>query len=157
MHAAHQGILHVLLAVALTPAMLLAQVDDKAGSISTIDSKSGLVTVVAHGRATQRFHFLVAQAGLRARLRPGQSVMVNLKTGTGRVGGQSLRLESVLTQVEVTPKLRASMLCSTLQAAMNASLGDVPAGIPTPLWTCVAQQIAGGNEYWCRCTPHFSF
>lgn len=158
MISAHRRLAVTLLALAVGPAVVGAQkIEEDSGSITTIDAGSGLVTVAAKGRATQRYQFAVGQAGLRARLRPGQPVMVNLKSGTGRLGGQTLRIQSVLTQVAVTPKVRTAMLCSTLQAAMNASLGDVPAGTPTALWTCMAEKVAGSNEYWCRCTPQFSF
>ncbi len=158
MISAHRRLAVTLIAVAVAPYVVGAQrIEEDSGSFTTIDSRSGVVTVTAKGRATQRYHFVVGQAGLRARLRPGQPVMVNLKSGTGRLGGQTLRMHSVLTQVAVTPKVRAAMLCSTLQAAMNASSGDVPAGTPTALWTCVAELLTGSNQYWCRCTPQFSF
>lgn len=146
------------LAFASTPAAVSAQnAGDEAGSITTIDAKSGLVTVAATGQPTQRFYFVVTQAALGSRLRPGLSVTVNLKTATGQLGGQTLRVQSVLTQVAVTPKVRTAMLCSTLQAAMNAAHGDVPPGIPTVLWSCRAEPVAGSNQYWCRCAPQFSF
>ncbi len=158
MISAHRRLAVTLFALAVAPAVGGAQrIEEDSGSITTIDARSGLVTVAAKGRATQRYHFVVGQAGLRTRLRLGQPVPLNRNTATGLLGGQTVRMQSVLTQVAVTPKVRAAMLCSTLQAAMNASSGDVPAGTPTALWTCVAEQVAGSNDYWCRCTPQFSF
>lgn len=146
------------LALAVTPAAVSGQkIEDETGSIATIDAKSGLVTVAATGQPTQLYQFVVTQAALRTRLRPGQSVTLNLKTATGQLGGQTLRMHSVLTQVAVTPTVRIAQLCAAQQAAMNAALGAVPPGTPTALWTCAAEPVPDSNEYWCRCIPQFSF
>ena len=146
------------IAMVLLPATVGAQkTEDEAGSITAVDANSGLVTVAAAGQPAQRYQFVVAQAVLRTRLRPGQPVTLNLRTATGQLGGQTLRMQSVLTQLAVAPKVRIGQLCAAQQAALNAALDGVPPGTPTALWTCVAELVAGRNRYWCRCTPQFSF
>ena len=94
------------LALAVARTTVSAQrTEDQAGSITTIDASSGLVTVAAAGQPTQHYRFFVAQAALRTRLRPGQPVTLNLRTATGQLGGQTLRMQSVLTQLAVTPRV----------------------------------------------------
>ena len=148
----------VAIALVLLPATGRAQKgEDLTGSIATIDSQSGLVTVVEAGPSTHRYEFLVTQAGVRARLRPGQPVTLNLKTATGRLGGQTLRIRSVVTQVAVAPKVRMAQLCTAQEAALNAIEIEVPPGVPTVRWTCTVRPVPDNSQSVCRCTPTYSF
>ena len=145
-------------ALVLLPVAGSAQTsEDLTGSIATIDSQSGLVTVVETGPSTHRYEFVVSQAGVRARLRPGQPVTLNLKTATGRLGGQTLRIRSVVTQVAVAPKVRMAQLCTAQEAALNAIEIEVPPGVPTVRWTCSVRPVPDGNQSVCLCTPTYSF
>jgi hypothetical protein len=146
------------IALALLPAAGRAQKSqDLTGSIATIDSRSGLVTVVETGPSTHRYEFVVTQAGLRARLRPGQPVSLNLKTATGRLGGQTLRIRSVVTEVAEGPRVRMAQLCTAQEAALNAIDIEVPPGVPTVRWTCSVQPVPDSSQYVCQCTPMYSF
>lgn len=154
----HLIIAALAIALVLLPATGSAQKsEDLTGSIATIDSRSGLVTVVETGPSTHRYEFVVTQAGLRARLRPGQPVTLNLKTATGRLGGQTLRIRSVVTQVAVAPKVRMAQLCTAQEAALNAIEIEVPPGVPTVRWTCSVRPVPDSNQSVCLCTPTYSF
>lgn len=142
--------------VVLLPATVTAQKgEDLTGSIATIDRRSGLVTVMETGPSTHRYEFVVGQAGLRARLRPGQPVTLNLRTATGLLGGQALRMQSVVTQVVVT--VRTAQLCSAEEAALNAIDIEVAPGVPTVRWTCAVRPVPNTNQFVCLCVPTFSF
>lgn len=148
----------LLLGLVGLPARLLAQgeeEDDQSGAIAAINVQTGIVTVSARGNAARRFEFLVPSRALQARLRPGQPVTVNLRTATGRLGGQLVRIAKVITAVGVTPKVRAQQLCSAQEAAMNA----VEAALPPPTslhWTCLSLSFPGNpTQYSCECIPIF--
>ena len=142
----------------LLPARLLGQHLDGtgAGVISAIDSRSGSVTVVSEQGGAQRFEFQVADSKLRARLRPGHRVTVDLRSGTGRLGGQTIRIAGVITSVGVMTEVRAVQLCAAEAAALNAIERPGAQGDRPVRWNCAIRLVPRTTEYVCSCVPTFS-